>query len=250
MTTVAHVHARMSRCIANRRMAAGERRGILSRERILATALEIADTHGPDALPMRRVATELGVDPMALYRHVRNKDALLDGVVERLWDEVPPPRRDGNWVESLRAFGVGLRAVIDAHPRTSTLLLTRRILPRRPLEAYDTLLGNLRDAGYDDTRATQILRSVISTAYADAFATLTYRCLAAARSDADALITMSQLLPPDTPPHLVRTAHTICGTCEPGADFTFVLDLILAGAQDLPRHHQTANPPTPSPSRR
>ncbi len=230
MTTVAHVHARMSRCIANRRMAAGERRGILSRERILATALEIADAHGPDALTMRRVATELGVDPMALYRHVRNKDALLDGVVD--------------------AFGVGLRAVIDAHPRTSTLLLTRRILPRRPLEAYDTLLGNLRDAGYDDTRATQILRSVISTAYADAFATLTYRCLAAARSDADALITMSQLLPPDTPPHLVRTAHTICGTCEPGADFTFVLDLILAGAQDLPRHHQTANPPTPSPSRR
>jgi AcrR family transcriptional regulator len=188
---------------------------------------------------------------MALYRHVRNKDALLDGVVERLWEEVPtPPRQGGDWVEPLRAFAVGLRAVIDAHPRTATLLLTRPLLPRRPLEAYDTLLGNLRDAGYDDTRATQILRSVISTAYADAFATLTYRCLAAARSDADALITMSQLLPPDTPPYLVRTAHTICGTCEPGADFTFVLDLILASAQDLPRHHQPADPPTPSPRRR
>lgn len=214
-------------------------------------ALEIADTHGPDTLTMRRVATELGVDPMALYRHVRNKDALLDGVVERLWDEVPtPPRRHGDWAEPLRAFAVGLRAVIDAHPRTATLLLTRPLLLRRPLEAYDTLLGNLRDAGYDDTRATQILRSVISTAYADAFATLTYRCLAAARSDADALITMSQLLPPDTPPHLVRTAHTICGTCQPGADFTFVLDLILAGAQDLPRHHHPADPPTPSPRRR
>lgn len=216
---------------------ARHRRGTLSRDRILAAALHIADTHGPDALTMRRVATELGVDPMALYRHVHNKDALLDGVVDMLWDEVPaPPRRDGGWTEPLRAFAFGLRAVISSHPRAATLLLTRNALPRRALEAYDTLLGNIRDAGYDDDQAAQILRLVVSTTYADAFAALTYRCCAG--SGADALIELSQLLPPDTPPHLVRTAHTICGTCEPGTDFTFVLDLILTGADRLQRGEQ------------
>lgn len=214
------------------------RRGTLSRDRILATALHIADTHGPDALTMRRVATELGVDPMALYRHVHNKDALLDGVVDKLWDEVPaPPRRDGDWTEPLRAFAFGLRAVISNHPRAAALLLTRHAFARRPLEAFDTLLGNIRGAGYDDDQAAQILRSVISTAYADAFATLAYRC-PGPTSDAEALIALSQLLPPDTPAHLVRTAHTICGTCEPDTDFTFVLDLILTGADRLKRHEQ------------
>lgn len=58
------------------------RRGTLSRDQILTAALRIAESHGPDALTMRRVATDLGVDPMALYRHVDNKDALLGGVAE------------------------------------------------------------------------------------------------------------------------------------------------------------------------
>jgi AcrR family transcriptional regulator len=175
---------------------------------------------------------------MALYRHVRNKDALLDGVVEKLWDEVPaPPRRHDGWTEPLRSFAFALRAAISNHPRAATLLLTRPVLLRRPLEAFDTLLANIRDAGYDDEHATQILRSVIATAYTDAFAGLTYRCVAGtaatAPSDTDTLITLTQLLPPDTPPHLVRTAHAIYGVCQPATDFTYVLDLILTGADTI-----------------
>lgn len=219
------------------------RRGTLSRERILDAALVVADTEGVDALTMRRVATELGVDPMALYRHVANKNAMLDGLVELLWRQVPsPPRRSDEWVESLRGYAHALRAVVNAHPSAAALLLTRCILAGPALSAYDTLLGNLRDAGFDDLMAGRILRCVTSTALGDALAAITYQTLsgrtsqqdAAQDSDADAWISLSQALPADTPPAMVRTAYTVC-SCEPDADFTFVLDLILQGAQELKR---------------
>ena len=57
----------------------------LSRERILRTAVALADEHGSDAVSMRRLAQELGVDPMSLYHHVANKDALLDGMADLSW---------------------------------------------------------------------------------------------------------------------------------------------------------------------
>lgn len=211
------------------------RRGTLSRDQILTAALRIADSHGLEALTMRRVATELSVDPMALYRHLDNKDALLGGITEKLWDEVPlPPRHDGDWKEPMRAFAFGLRAVITGHPATAALL-TQHGLVRRPLEAYDILLNNMRDAGYDDDRAVKILTAAVTAACADAFTTLAYPCgiaASGASSGTDALIALSQMLPPGTPAHLVRTAYAIC-TCEPDANFTFLLDLILIGADDL-----------------
>lgn len=118
------------------------------------------------------------------------------------------------------------------------LLLTRPVLPRPALEAFDTLLNNIRDDGFDDARASQILRSVTSVAMSDAVAALTYRSLARPQRqpgpEADAWISLSQLLPSDTLTNLVRTAYAVCA-CEPDTDFTFVLDLILDGAQELKR---------------
>lgn len=217
------------------------RRGTLSRDRILEVALAVADADGVEALTMRRVATRLGVDPMAIYRHVKGKDDLLDGVVERLWHEVPPPpRRPDAWAEPLRDYAHGLRAVVNAHPSAAPLLLTRPVMPRSALEATHTLLSNLQDAGFDELRAARILRSVSSAALGDALAAVTYRTLAQcpappeSASETDAWIAISQALPADTPTELVRTAYAVCA-CEPDSDFTFVLDLILQGAQELKR---------------
>lgn len=216
------------------------RRGTLSRDRILETALAVVDEDGAEALTMRRVAAKLGVDPMALYRHVKSKDALLDGVVEMLWRHVPQPRRGDDWTEALRSFAHGLRAVVNAHPGAAPLLLTRPVFPRPALEATDILLNNIRDAGFDELRAAQILRSVTSTALGDALAALSYRALTgspprpASPSEPDAWISLSQALPENTPTELVRTAYAVCA-CEPDADFSFVLDLILQGAQELKR---------------
>jgi len=69
---------------------AAERREPLTRERVLATAVELADRGGAEALSMRKLGQELDVDPMALYRHVRNKDDLLDGVLAVVVGQMEP----------------------------------------------------------------------------------------------------------------------------------------------------------------
>src|SRR3954453_14670004 len=76
---------------------AGEARAALSRDRILATALELADTEGVEALTMRRLGDELGFEAMSLYRHVANKNDLLDGMLDLVLAEWEAPDGGGEW---------------------------------------------------------------------------------------------------------------------------------------------------------
>lgn len=90
---------------------------ILSRERILTTALELVDHHGVDALSMRRLATQLGVDPMAIYRHLPDKAAVMAGMVEQIFDNFHIPTTPGqDWREQIRAIAQTYRARLGAHP--------------------------------------------------------------------------------------------------------------------------------------
>src|SRR5262249_51463896 len=91
--------------------SAKTRRGELSRGRILATALELVDQDGLEALTMRRLAEQLKVDPMSLYNYVDGKDALLDGLAEQLWSEVPLPDRAKGWKSVLRAYAISIRDI-------------------------------------------------------------------------------------------------------------------------------------------
>src|SRR3982750_4794142 len=78
------------------------RRIPLNRERVLRAAVELADEVGIDALSMRRLAQDLGVVPMALYKHVANKEELLDGMVDTIVGEIDPPIRDADWKSAVR----------------------------------------------------------------------------------------------------------------------------------------------------
>ena len=89
---------------------------ILSRERILAAALQLVDASGVDQLTMRRLASVLGVDPMAIYRHLPDKAAVLNGMVELVFGEFQPPTVLGDWRAKVRAFAAAYRAVTHAHP--------------------------------------------------------------------------------------------------------------------------------------
>src|SRR6478736_4632112 len=95
--------------------AASDRRRPLSRERVLATAVDLADAGGSEALSMRRLGQELGVDPMALYRHVRNKDDLLDGMLGVVVGQMEPPSPDLPWTEALRTLAMNARRVMLRH---------------------------------------------------------------------------------------------------------------------------------------
>ncbi|TJZ58926.1 TetR family transcriptional regulator [Streptomyces piniterrae] len=154
--------------------------GRLSRERVLATALELVDREGLSALSMRRVGAELGVEAMALYRYARSKDALLDGLVEALYleleddladtDATRVPVADGPaWRAELHRIAQATYRVALAHPHVVPLLATRMLavpLARRPLAVlkdHERVLTLLEEqAGLDEKGASAAFRAFSS----------------------------------------------------------------------------------------
>ncbi|MEV0170610.1 TetR family transcriptional regulator [Streptomyces sp. NPDC050803] len=152
-----------------RRASDRGRYGRLSRERVLASALELVDREGLSALSMRRLGAELGVEAMALYRYAASKDALLDGLVEalyleleeRLAAEAPPPA----WQEELRRVARTTYDVCLAHPQAVPLLATRMLAvplaqqPAAVLRHHERVLASLSRAGLDSARAAAVFRA-------------------------------------------------------------------------------------------
>ena len=97
----------------------------LSRERVLAAAVALADREGAEALTVRRLAEDLGVHPTSLYNHVASKEAILDGVVERLFDEADLPEEVLSWQDWVRALAIVFRDMARTHPG-AFMVLTRR----------------------------------------------------------------------------------------------------------------------------
>ena len=98
--------------------------GKITRDAVLAAALEIIDRDGADALTMRRLARALNRDPMILYRHAPNKAALLDGIAETILAQVHVDSADPDWAAQLRAVACRFRALALAHPHAVPLLVT------------------------------------------------------------------------------------------------------------------------------
>ena len=99
--------------------------GKYTRDVVLATALEIIDRDGADALSMRRLARALGRDPMILYRHAPNKAALLEGVAETVLTHLKVDPADPDWAAQLRSVARDYRQLALAHPNVVPLLVTR-----------------------------------------------------------------------------------------------------------------------------
>lgn len=99
----------------------------LSREGIVATALDLVDRHGLAGLSMRRLGRELGVDPMAIYRHLPDKAALLDGIVDALHAEMDldSPAGAASWRQELATYAGRVRGVLHRHPRAVGVFVTR-----------------------------------------------------------------------------------------------------------------------------
>src|SRR5262245_56092390 len=92
------------------------RRQPLSRDRVLSTALALADKEGIEALSMRRLASELGVVPMALYNHVSNRADLLDGIAEQVFAAVPAADPSAPWKRRVHATALGVHRAMRQHP--------------------------------------------------------------------------------------------------------------------------------------
>lgn len=136
----------------------------IDRSTILDVALEIADDQGLDAVTMLAVARRLAVTPMALYRHVDNKADLLDGLVERLLDELPAVSTDVAWDDQLRSIGEGLRATAKRHPTAFTLLFQRPVQTTRSLAARRRIYAALREGGVAEPEIERVERLVSTIA--------------------------------------------------------------------------------------
>jgi AcrR family transcriptional regulator len=131
-----------------------ESRTPLSRDRVLHGAIELADREGLEAVTMRRLAEELGVEAMSLYHHVANKEALLDGVAETVVQEIveevadlPLATDDEDWRQALRARILGARGVMLRHKWAPVVLETRTTMNAAVLAYYHGLIEIMRVGG-------------------------------------------------------------------------------------------------------
>ena len=143
----------------------------LSRELVLAKALEVVDADGLEALTMRRLGQELGRDPMSLYRYAENRAALLDGVTELVLNELTIHPQDPDWKAQLRQIAHDLRRLALQHPNVVPLLVTRPLstpLGLRPLgtlRPLEQILSLLTGAGFSPADALHVYRAYYGFLY-------------------------------------------------------------------------------------
>ncbi|GIF43960.1 TetR/AcrR family transcriptional regulator C-terminal domain-containing protein [Actinoplanes xinjiangensis] len=158
---------------ASRAGTTGAGRSGLDQRRILDAAVRFIDENGLRMLTMQRLGAYLGVEGMALYRYVPGREALLDGVVETVVDELfsdPHVHLEAHsgWVDYLQRLAHGLRRIALAHPEVFPLVATRPPAapwvrpPLRSLRWIESLLGVMTDAGFSDENAAAVYRAFSS----------------------------------------------------------------------------------------
>ncbi len=120
----------------------------LTKERILRTAVPLADEGGVESLSMRRIAQELGVVPMALYKHVANKDEMLDGMVDVIVGEIDPPLEGADWKTAIRERVLSARRALLRHPWASRVIESRTAPTPTVIGYMDEMIGILRKGGF------------------------------------------------------------------------------------------------------
>ena len=120
----------------------------LTRDRIIAAAVDLADRDGVGALTMRALGAELGVEAMSLYKHVTNKDEILDGIVEHIVSQIEIPTLAEPWKQAMRQRAISARDVLRRHSWAIGLLEARGSMGPAALRYTEAILGNLRSAGF------------------------------------------------------------------------------------------------------
>ena len=150
--------------MATKTRAAAPAKERLSRDAVARAGMALADSEGIDALTIRRLAGDLGVTPMALYWHFKDKDALLDGIAEEMLGEVRLPEGDADdesWDASLRELLDSLLDVLAAHPALAELVKRRMLLSDPGREITERVLDLLRTGGFSPERSSQLAVSAL-----------------------------------------------------------------------------------------
>jgi AcrR family transcriptional regulator len=206
----------------------------LSRAQVLAEALDLVDAEGLEALTMRRLAQRLGRDPMTLYRYAENHAALLDGVAERVLEQLVIDTGP-DWRQALRQTAHDFRELALRHPHAVPLLVTRPLstpLGLRPvgtLRPLEQLLGLLIGAGFTPDDALHVYRAFFGFLHGHVLNEL--QELVADPDETDDLLRLGlNRLPPKTFPHLRALAGTLA-RYDGAVELDEGLDIVLGGLQ-------------------
>ena len=137
----------------------------VSRDQVLDAALEIADEGGLAAVTMTNVGARLGVEAMSLYRHIGNKEEMLDGLVDRVYGEIEVPVDATDWREALRRQAVSAHDVLRRHPWAIAVMESRAQPGPANLGHHDAMVGILFRAGFDGPSAVRVYNLLDSYIY-------------------------------------------------------------------------------------
>jgi AcrR family transcriptional regulator len=204
----------------------------LSRERILRAAVEVMDAEGLEAVTMRRIGRELGVEAMSLYNHVEDKAAILDGICEVVMAEFAFPPESDDWRDLVRSGACAWRDMLRAHPNVIALFAERK----HPLSSIDALrpmefaLDVLRRSGLPDAEVVNAFR--VLGGYIMGFVMIeTGKMMSGMGGEQDATREdVAELVPADEVPNFLALLPYL-GSCEPNQNFDFGLELIISGIE-------------------
>jgi AcrR family transcriptional regulator len=206
----------------------------LSKQRVVAEAIRLADREGAGGLSMRRLAGALGAGAMSLYHYVANKEELLDAMIDVVFQEIELPSEDADWQSAMRRLAESTRQALARHPWAIGLMESRTSPGPANLRHREAFTACLRRAGFSALMATHanwLLNSYVY-GYALQEASLPF-------DTADELAEMTEdvylpQLPPDEFPFLNESASALVAAgYDPAEEFAFGLDLVLAALEPL-----------------
>src|SRR5918999_5686717 len=207
------------------------RKARVSREQVLDAALAIADEGGLAAVTMANVGARLGVEAMSLYRHIGNKEEMLDGLVDRVFAEIEVPADAPDWRQALRRRAVSAHGALTRHPWAIGLMESRSQPGPATLGHHDAMVALLFRAGFDGRSATRVYNLLDSYIYGFALqeATLPF-------SSPEEMASLSEQIMAavaDAYPNLARVQRELVGSGFDYADeFEAGLDIILGALPD------------------
>ena len=214
------------------------RRERLNRERVFRAAVALADEVGIEGLSMRRLADELGVVPMALYKHVDNKDELLAGMVDVVIGEIDPPASGADWKIVVRGRILSARRSLQRHQWASSVIESRTD-PTPTLLAYmDSTIGMFLAGGFSADLTHHALHTIGSRVYG-----FTQEVLNDSQSVDPAAQALVVQRVASVYPHIAEMVNavdhdrgSVVGRgCDDQFEFEFALDLLLDGLERLRR---------------
>lgn len=198
---------------------------------MLAAAIAVADQVGVESLTMRRLGQYLGVEAMSLYKHVANKDEILDGIVDIVVSEIDLPAAEADWKTAMRRRAISARQVLSLHPWAIGMLESRPAKGPAALRYADAVIGSLRGGGFSVQTAG--LAFLLLDSYIYGFVIQELSMPFDKSEEAAGLTGAPQTPPADRYPHLAEMA--IEYVTRPGHnyadEFEFGLALILDGLE-------------------